>query len=175
MPISLFISTAGGDEIARVFATMRRQTEDWSGAWPGVSRKLRSQEAAAFRTEGSTGRAGRWAALSARYAAWKREHFPGRGILELTGRLRGSLTDESHPDSIEIRNPKFLFFGSKVPYAGFHQEGTETLKRRPPLSPTDRDVAEWVAEMHRYFDANVFKGVTGFGGRASVRRALTGA
>jgi phage gpG-like protein len=152
VPVTLRISTAGGDEIVAVLAEIREATEDLMKAWPAVVRKLRQQLRYHFSGEGSTGRAGKWAALSAPYAKWKAKHYPGKPILERTGRLRASLVDSGSHDSLEILSPRFVFVGSRVPYAGFHQEGTSRMPRRPPISPTDRDVAEWMTEIQRYFN-----------------------
>lgn len=168
MPVAIAMSTAGGDEIAGAFTMMNRITDDWSRAWPAVATRLRMQTRRHFNSEGGSGRAGRWTPLSARYKAWKDRYYPGRKILELTGRLRDSITNESHPDAIEVRNPRYLFVGSSVPYAGYHQDGAGTLPRRPPLSPTDRDVYEWVAEMKRYFDNSLSTVVGRSTGRLST-------
>jgi phage gpG-like protein len=177
MPVSLSMSTAGGDEIATAFAAIKRATDDMfsrSEAGPAVARKLRQQIRYHFSGEGATGYAGAWAALSPAYAEWKSKHYPGAPILQLTGRLHGSLVDGSHAEAIEIFDRTYLFVGSEVEYAGYHQSGTGRMPRRPPISPTDRDVAEWVAEIHRHFDRNVMKGY-GTGQRVSTRRALVGA
>lgn len=151
-PISITFSTAGADEVGGALAMMDSIASDWRGAWPAVAARLRRQIREDFDSEGAGGRSGKWARLSKRYRRWKERHYPGRKILELTYRLRDSLTAASHPDAVEIRDAAFLFFGSSVPYAGYHQSGTEKMPRRPPISPTDRDVYEWVVEMRQYMD-----------------------
>ena len=155
MPVEIRISTAGADEVAGALFSIGRFLDDWRGAWPAVAERVRVQARRQFASEGGTGRAGRWAPLSDRYRAWKQRYYPGRKILELTGRLRDSLSDSGHPDALEIRGATFLFIGSRVPYAGWHQEGTGRLPRRPPLSPTDRDVFEWAQVMHRYLQRQI--------------------
>ena len=44
-----------------------------------------------FDQEGRLADGRKWRALSPGYARWKQRHYPGRKILELTGRLRRSL------------------------------------------------------------------------------------
>jgi phage gpG-like protein len=174
LTVQLSISTAGGDEIARGLAVLKSSAEDLTPVWPKILKRIRQQLRYHFAGEGASGRSGKWADLTDKYGTWKAKHFPGRPILELTGRLRESLVDGS-ADSIEILNTRFLFVGSSVPYAGFLQEGTSRMVRRPPISPTDRDVAEWIAEIHRYFDAEISKGYALNGRSVSYRRALVGA
>jgi len=171
--VSLEFSTAAGDEIGKAFANLQGFYGDMRPVWPNVLGVVRRQLLDSFRTEGGSGRDGRWAPLSEPYRTRKALRFPGTKTLERTGRLRESLVRDGG-DAIVIEDPRFLFVGSRVPYAGFHQEGTSRMPRRPIYSPTLRDAAEWVAEIHKYFDRNVFKG-TGGGQRVSVKRALVGA
>ena len=86
---------------------------------------------AGFESEGEP--VGGWAALSPAYAAWKMRKFPGRKILELTGRLKRSLTLEGGglgPDGIYEEGPTSLTVGTSVPYARFHQMGTPKMPQR---------------------------------------------
>lgn len=130
--------------------------KDLSGAWPAVAALFREQIKGQFDSEGAYGRSGAWAPLKPGYAAWKESHYPGMTKLELTGRLRDSLTEPSSGDAITEGRPESLFIGSSVPYARFHQEGTHFMARRPPINPTDRDVSEWTATIRRYIEAGMF-------------------
>lgn len=62
-------------------------------------------------------------------------------ILQVTMRLKDSLTrlfDEDHIE--EPLSPTVLRFGTRVPYAIYHQTGTSRMPKRPPvaLSAADR-------------------------------------
>jgi phage gpG-like protein len=53
-------------------------------------------------------------------------------ILKLTGRLEGSTTNPTHPEAINriIRN-RVLEIGTKVPYAGYHQQDERPGQKIP--------------------------------------------
>lgn len=73
-----------------------------------------------------------FAPLSARYARWKARRYPNTPILTRTGRLRASLSTLTD-DSIAQIAPDRLTYGTKVPYALYHQMGTRKAPKRPPL------------------------------------------
>lgn len=56
-----------------------------------------------------------WAALSPRYAAWKRKHQYGNQILKMRGELRNTLTYQAGETSVAI--------GSNRIYSSLHQFG----------------------------------------------------
>lgn len=76
---------------------------------------------------------GGWSPLSPGYAAWKaRHHGAHLGILELSGRLRGSLrwtTGGIGPEGIFDARPTSLTIGTSVPHASYHQDGDGVPKR----------------------------------------------
>ncbi len=73
-----------------------------------------------------------FAPLSARYAKWKARRYPGAPILTRSGRLRASLASVTN-DSIADATADALTFGTRVPYATYHQFGTRKMPKRPPL------------------------------------------
>ena len=90
-----------------------------------------------------------WAPLSPTYAAWKAKHYPGRGILQREGRLYNSLSAQSG-DTIFRVTPTSAEFGTKVPYAVYHQaedRGAAPFPRRAVIPPFTR------AELTRIKDA----------------------
>lgn len=117
---------------------------------------FRSMEARIFTSQGASGRAGRWPGLSPRYQAQKARRYPGRTILERTGRLRASLQVETG-DSIVESSPGRLVLGTRVPYGRYHQKG-EGVPRRAPIDMTDRDAAAAMAIVRRRLEANIRKG-----------------
>lgn len=72
-----------------------------------------------------TGQTGAWAPLSDTYATWKRKHYPGKPLLELSGALRSALTESGSPNSYrEWTASEFSFGTAGLEYASFHQFGT---------------------------------------------------
>lgn len=63
----------------------------------------------------------RWAPLNPKYSLWKSTRYPGRGILERTGRMRRSFRAVSTRDYLTINN--------SVEYLRKHQNGDGVPKR----------------------------------------------
>lgn len=94
--------------------------------FPRVIRLLEKEVKGQFEAEGRGPNRGKWAPLSPAYAAWKRRHYPGRGILRRTNRLYRALTRSRGAQSLRYYTAKELRFGTAlVPYASFHQVGTQ--------------------------------------------------
>ena len=96
---------------------------------------FRDVEARAFTSQGAT-TTRQWRELEPRYRQWKKRRFPGRTILERTGRLRASLQVQTS-DSIVESTPRRLVLGTSVEYARFHQSPGQ----RPFIAITNRDAA----------------------------------
>ncbi len=103
-----------------------------------------------FAAEGAFEERPRWQDLSPAYALWKSRNYPGRKILERTGRLKKSLTNRGGSDSVLNITPKSLSVGTKVPYAILHQKGTNRLPMRKIIELTDAQKKRWVRIMHTY-------------------------
>lgn len=84
-----------------------------------------------FDAEGSGPQAGSWAPLSVSYAKWKAAHFPGKPILERSGKLRAALTGPGANARREVSGNELSFGTSGLPYASFHQTGTGKMPARP--------------------------------------------
>jgi phage gpG-like protein len=149
--------TGEGGQIAALqvgLSRLLRLTDDISSAWPAVTQELRDIMAEQFTSQGALGQTGRWAPLEGRYAARKRRQYPGRTILERTGALRASL-QVSTGQSIVERSPRALFFGTSVPYAGYHQSGTEKMPRRAIFAMTNRQAARIGSVLHKWLGAEM--------------------
>ena len=149
----LTITGYGFKEAEVGFSRILALTSNVSSAWPAVIRELRSQQAQQFTTQGASGASGKWLPLSAQYKIAKQKKYPGRTILERTGRLRASLQVETGDSAIE-KHPMSLFFGTTVPYAQYHQDGP---RRRPIFSLTNRQLASIGSTMHKWLGAEVSK------------------
>lgn len=94
---------------------------DNSEALAAVADDLREMIAEQFATEGRAGGTP-WAPLAP--STLRRSRRPRSGILVSTGALLGSLRDLGAPGHVEEMSGQTLLFGSRLPYAIFHQTGT---------------------------------------------------
>jgi len=103
--------------LAAYIPAYKARCEDFGPIWDDVMQALFHQEDFIFMMEGAVdGRQG-WPTVEAyRYKAWKAEHFPGRGPMVLTGKLRDQLTGQSG-DHFEQRGKQSITFGSNYPVA----------------------------------------------------------
>lgn len=79
----------------------------------------------------------RWTPLTNKTEDYKRDRWPGRGILQRSGALQHGFYSEVSPDT--------LFVSNNVPYFSYHQLGTATgsgrghnIPRRPMLGINSR-------------------------------------
>ena len=103
-----------------------------------------------FRTEGAYGNEGnKWVPLNPQYAAWKRNKYGDRGILQKDYDLRRSLTDTTSADMVYETGPAWMEIGTSILYARTHQYGDDrrNIPARPPLPKFTR------AEAQMFIDA----------------------
>ena len=84
----------------------------------------------------------RWAPLSPSYEAWKRTVVGDVPILQLTGRLGRSLTQDTE-DTLYSVHPKSLQMGTHVPYSGPLQGDAnrpDGMEAKGNLPPREHDV-----------------------------------
>lgn len=128
----------------RVFMRgMRDRGLDFRPCYDEALNLIFAHEAQLFRQEGETLDEARWAELSPAYETWKDKTFPGRGILELTGKLMRQLTGEG--GHYEKRERTKLVMGSNYPIrwrggsddlGGLHMSGRQLgnpMPARPPI------------------------------------------
>lgn len=65
-------------------------------------------------------------------------------ILFESGDLQASLVDLGGPGHIGETNDRWMTFGTDVPYATFHQEGTSKFPARPPVGVSEENVDKLV-------------------------------
>lgn len=158
-----FTITVDGElKSARAFEAMDKTLRDFTGLWPEIHADFLQAVTDQFETQGVRG-AGKWRALSPRYAKWKQSKYPGRPILVLTGKLKKSFSHSGSPDQIKIFEPLSATFGTKVAnedgymYPGYHQSVTPPEKRRPFIQLTRRDIDRIVSRMYRYTERGAVK------------------
>ena len=122
---------------------------DWASLAPTVAE-------AADRIFASEGRGG-WPQLSEAYARWKSKHYPGKGILELTGAYRRAATQVGAPHNVVEVGDDHLTYGVEgfdPNYPLFHEAPREgsRLPARPVFEllaedeELSRDVADALSE-----------------------------
>lgn len=153
--MNLVVKESGLRQLEVAFRRLEGTVQDLRPVWPAVSDYFHRFERAHFSTEGGSGASGKWKALSARYAEWKSLRFPGKGILELTGALKASLTGGAGSRSVSER----LRYTeeSLVPYARYHATGTGTMPQRSPVSITEAQAREIGALVGRHVQKDIRK------------------
>lgn len=156
--LSIQVRQTGMGPIRVGLSRLEGAIRDLRPAWDQVVPYLDAVETKAFSSEGASTQGGKWRPLTARYRRWKERAFPGRTILELTGRLRESVVG-STPDTVAERTATRLVYGTRVPYAHVHQ------RTRPFLHLTNRQTAEIGSIVARYLRREAAKG---FASRSGV-------
>jgi phage gpG-like protein len=146
--LNVHLEISGEVQFSRSFTRFAEQLTDLRDLWPGVVTDLRESIEEQFDSEGGAGKSGAWPSLSKSYAAWKSRKFPGKPILQRTGRLVKSLTGNS-PDTIVDPKPDSLEFGTRVPYAKYHQRGAGKLPRRRLIDLNERQKARLMKTIQR--------------------------
>lgn len=144
----LRLEVFGDVQVDRELLRFTGRLTDASPAFAQLADDFNRIEREQFKTEG--GRSSKWVPIKAatRRAKIKRGLDPR--ILHATHRLRDSLTKPSGPDVVRKIRPDSLEVGSTVPYGVFHQRGTRTLPRRPPVDLTEGDRRRWVQVLQRF-------------------------
>jgi phage gpG-like protein len=125
-----------------------------------VATILRRASEAQFDTEGAhTGEKWPELAISTQRDRARHGFPPKHPILQRTHRLMDSLTRAVDPDHIEEPSADSLRFGTRVPYAVYHQSSRPRHKIpfRPPVGLTEADKREIV----RTLQAGIMEGVRG--------------
>lgn len=125
------ISIDGEDQFARAFDRYDAQFDDLSNIWPDVRDEFWSIEKQQFRSEGVAG-GDKWKPLSPAYAKAKLRRYGAKPILQATGDLYASLTGETG-DTFYQTTKTSIEIGTTLPYARYHQHGTDKMPARPPI------------------------------------------
>lgn len=134
----IHLDVFGDVQLSRELLRWRHAADDMRPALRDVADYFFAVAGRQFKTEGGFASGG-WAPLTPTYQAWKAQHFPGRGILERTGVMLRSLTEEGAEGNVVVIEPDRLVWGTAVEYAPFHQLGTRKMAQRRPVELRNQD------------------------------------
>ncbi len=134
MPTSITIS--GDKQLSKFLQEFGASIKSWRPELQGTSEFLMDlYRNGVFETQGEIlGEA--WKPLSASYELIKRTKFPGRGILQASGSMRGGFKPDITAVDLTITNG--------VPYFVFNQLGTSRMPARVMLDLPDKVVTKVV-------------------------------
>jgi phage gpG-like protein len=147
--MNISVTVDGQKQFSGAVDAIAKGISDFRPVWPEIELAFFRLELEQFNSEGSRG-GSRWKPLSEKYRKWKERHYPGKPILQRSGRLLRSLSVIGGGDSIREQEPLSLTLGSRVPYATYHQRGAGKLPQRPPMQIQRDDYGKFVSRMFRY-------------------------
>ena len=153
----------GEKQVDRMLSYPIGQVKDLRPVWWRMRDNFSAGQKKHFKSEGSATGA-KFQALSAKYAAWKRKHYPGKPILQRTGALYRSLTNVRAKGAIYRALPMSLIIGTKISYAAYHQFGGGALPRRPVVRLTEKQKKLFM----KFLQEHLFKELGGFGPRLII-------
>lgn len=126
------IESIGTVQVSREFLRWGGHAQDMRPMWPSISEFLRHEIEQQFESQGSHFGGGKWKPLKETTVAYKAANNLDPRILHATLAMRESLTNRgrSVPEGVRIFERNKLVFGTKVDYAGIHQQGNPA--GRPP-------------------------------------------
>lgn len=139
----------GEEQINRELVRFRGRIVNAEPAFASIVDDLKDTIDEQFESEGRSGSGG-WAPIKPATIARKAALGRDTRILHETLRLRESLTDAANSDQIREIDHLGFTFGTTVPYAIFHQRGTEHMPARPPIDISEGDRQQFVKILQRY-------------------------
>ena len=124
--------TVDTSRLRRRFAAMTRRSQDFKPVFRWVMQELQKAHRDNFKSEGAAS-GFPWQPLDPQYASWKLKNYGDKGILARTGDLENSLTMNSGRGAIRDIGLRTAEFGTRIPYAQFHQAGTRNMAQRKPV------------------------------------------
>jgi len=138
-------SIEGREDLVRRLRGISDKLQDWRPAFEETAHDLKEIFANdVFDTEGrAIGQP--WAPLSPAYAAYKAQKYPGKGILEASGKMRKSFQTLVKPDMAAIWNTAAYFKYHQSNQPRFH------LPRRAMMALAEQQKQLIVKIFHTYF------------------------
>lgn len=134
--VRISISVDGIPEFDRIFRRMDLSLSDLTPVWEETRDAFWEIEKEQFASEGAAGGAGRFERLSPKYEKVKARRYPGKPILEATGRMRAAYTSKTSDSVVQISRDSLTVGGrGKVGrIAAYHQRGGGRLPQRKVIS-----------------------------------------
>jgi phage gpG-like protein len=140
----------GVTQLSRNLLILASRVKDWTPAFEATAYELKNLfSGEVFDTEGSVIEES-WAPLSKAYAYRKAQKYPGKGILEATGKMRNGFMTLWRPDMAAVWN--------EVEYFKYHQSNqprTSNLPRRVMMKLAGAQREMVVKIFHTYFSSVV--------------------
>jgi len=118
--------------VRKLFVGMINRSNDFKPVFRWMFQALQKAHMQNFQTQGQTD-GSPWKPLDPQYASWKLENYGDKGILVRTGDLQDSLTMNSARGAVRDMGRRTAYFGTKLSYAKFHQNGTINMAERRPV------------------------------------------
>jgi len=141
-------SVANAEQIRFAFGGLASAVRDWRPhIWPAVrDHAVRPWLEEQFAKEGH-GEHGAWPPLSEKYAAQKERKYPGKPILEASGRMKDELLSKDNKG--EMTPQTFSYGSQEVGYSIWHQTGTKKMPARRIFDPEIEDERGTMKQMIR--------------------------
>ncbi len=132
MRVQVRIVNVDTSKADRRFGKILRRSRDFKPVFRWMFQELQEAHRENFRTQGAAS-GFPWKPLEPQYASWKIENYGANGVLVRSGDLERSLTMNSGRGAVRDMGARTAEFGTKLPYAKFHQSGTSNMAQRKPL------------------------------------------
>ena len=145
--VSFSVSILGEMQLERSLAGRIRATSDLSHPFGRIADDIEESQERRFDREGSHDGSTAWKPLSAAYAAWKAQHYPGTKTLVRTGELRDALT--GGPGSTREIAPLRMVVGGTI-QVGAYDLGSLHFTGTTRGMPARRPMALGRQQRHRW-------------------------
>jgi hypothetical protein len=122
--VDINFTVMGEQQVARTFELADELSRDMREPLGELMDRILDSVEAQFDTEGAAAAGQKWKALSDGYGKWKAVHYPGRPILEATGRMRAAMLNKAEAVHVGLEEAVYQPISS---IAGFHQSGEDWL------------------------------------------------
>ncbi len=145
----VIFEVAGDVQLNRDILRVGDRARDMSEAFGAVAELWISETAEQFATEGRHASSG-WRPLAQSTIDEKRKQSLRPEILRAHDDLLRSLTSRGDSNMVLTITPGELDYGSKLPYAEFHQRGTRKMPQRRPVEFTESARRNTIKILQRY-------------------------
>lgn len=167
----LTFEVMGEVQLSRGLSRFAEDVKDLREPFREIIQQLYDIERQQFDTEG--GRAESWQPLAPSTVERKERGGFGSKILVRTEAMESSLTGQTTDTRVEVQ-PLLMRFGTKVPYAGYHQTGTTHMPARPVIKLIESDKLAIMKTLHRYLVKQAKKEFAGLAPTAGAGKKHVG-